>query len=125
MCGPVGPRTFRERQESQLPPREPDARGKYLSSAYTAHEADSDDDYAEQDDYTVGKILVQRRDASGGLEFKMRWRGYQTSHDTLGPLSLFVLWIDTPVLEHVRRHKTKLQVCDLEALTRAIEAISD
>ena len=41
-------------------------------------------DYAEQDDYTVEKILAQRPKASapGGLEFKVRWRGYGPSHDT-------------------------------------------
>ena len=57
-----------------------------------AHEADSDDDYAEQDDYTVEKILAQRPNASapGGLEFKVRWRGYGPSHHTWEPVSLFV-----------------------------------
>ena len=41
---------------------------------YTAHETDSNDDYAEQDDYTVEKILSPRPNASvpGGLEFKVR-----------------------------------------------------
>ena len=44
--------------------REPDLRGQHVSLDYAAHEADSDDDYAEQDDYTVEKILAQRRNAS-------------------------------------------------------------
>ena len=59
---------------------------QHVSLDYAAHEADSDDDYAEQDDYTVEKILAQRPNASaeGGLEFKVRWRGYGLSHDTLG-----------------------------------------
>ena len=60
--------------ESQLRVREPDLRGQHVSPDYTAHEADSDDDYPEQDDYTVEKILAQRPNASapGGLEFKVR-----------------------------------------------------
>ena len=70
----VGHGQFRERHESQLHVREPDFRGKHVSLNYAAHEADSDDDYAEQDDYTVEKILAQRPNASapGGLEFKVR-----------------------------------------------------
>ena len=38
----------RERHESQLRVREPDLRGQHVSLSYAAHEADSDDDYAEQ-----------------------------------------------------------------------------
>ena len=73
----VGHGQFRERHESQLRVREPDLRGQHVSLSCAAHEADSDDDYAEQDDYTVEKILAQRPKASapGGLEFKVRWRG--------------------------------------------------
>ena len=74
----VGHGQFRERHESQLRVREPDLRGQHVSLSYAAHEADSDDDYAEQDDYTVEKILAQHPKASapGGLEFKVCWRGY-------------------------------------------------
>ena len=63
-----------------------------LSLGGAAHEAVSDDDYAEQDDYTVEKILAQRPKASApeGLEFKVRWRGYRPSHDTWEPVSSFV-----------------------------------
>ena len=52
----VGHGQFRERHESQLRVREPDLRGRHVSLDYAKHEADSDDDYAEQDDYTVEKI---------------------------------------------------------------------
>ena len=88
----VGHGQFRERHESQLSVREPDLRGQHVSLSYAAHEADSDDDYAEQDDYTVEKILAQRPKASapGGLEFKVRWRGYGPSHDNWEPVSSFV-----------------------------------
>ena len=94
---------------------------------YAAHEADSHDDYAEQDDYTVEKIVAQRPSAyaPGGVEFKVRWRGHGPFHDTWEPVSLFVSRSDTPLMEYVRRHKTKIQVSDLEALTRAIEARGD
>ena len=123
----VGPRQFRERHESQLRPREPDVRGKHVSLEHAAHEADSDDDYAEQDDYSVEKILAQRPSASapGGVEFKVRWRGYGPSHDTWETFSSFVPRINTPLMEYVRRHKTRIQVSYLEALTRAIEARGD
>ena len=68
-CIKVGHGQFRERQESQLRVREPDLRGQHVSLSYAAHQAHSDDDYAEQDDYTVEKILAQRPNASapGGL----------------------------------------------------------
>ena len=104
--------------------REPDLRGPHVSLNYAAHEADSDDDYAEQDDYTVEKILAQRPNASapGGLEFKVRLRGYGPSHDTWEPVSSFVPRIDTPFMEYIRKHKTKIHVSDLAALTRAIAA---
>ena len=84
----VGHGQFRERHESQLRVREPDLRGQHVSLSYAAHEADSDDDYAEQDDYTVEKILAQRPKASapGGMEFKVRWRGYGPSHNTCGSI---------------------------------------
>ena len=49
----VGHGQIRERHESQLPVREPDLRGQHVSLDYTEHEADSDHDHAEQDDYTV------------------------------------------------------------------------
>ena len=39
--------------------READLPGQHVSLDYAAHEADSDDDPAEQDDYTVEKILAQ------------------------------------------------------------------
>ena len=65
----VGPGKFRERHESQLRAREPNIRGKRVSLDYTAHEADSDGDYAEEYDYTVEKILAQCPNASapGGV----------------------------------------------------------
>ena len=39
---------------------EPDIGEKHVSLTYTAVEADSDNNYAEQDDYTMDKILAQR-----------------------------------------------------------------
>ena len=88
----VGHGQFPEHHESQLRVREPDLRGQHVSLDYAAHEADSDNNNAEQDDYTVEKILAQRPNASapGGLEFKVRWRGYGPSHDTWEPVSSFV-----------------------------------
>ena len=120
----VGHRQFRERHESQLRVREPDLRGQHVSLDYAAHEADSDDDYAEQDDYTVEKILAQRPNASAprGLEFKVRWRGYGPSHDTWEPVSSFVPRINTPFMDYICKHKTKIHVSDLAALNRAIAA---
>ena len=112
----VGHGQFRERHESQLRVREPGLRGKHVSLNYAAHEADWDDDYAEQDNYTVEKILAQRPNAwaPGGLEFKVRWE----------PVSSFVPRITTPFMDYIRKHKTKIHVSDLAALTRAIAARS-
>ena len=119
----VGHGQFREPHEIQLHVR-PDLRGQHVSLDYAAHEADSDDDYAEQDDYTVERTLAQRPNASapGGLEFKVRWRGYGPSHDTWEHVSWFVPWINTPFMDYMRKHKTKLHVSDLAALIRAIAA---
>ena len=120
----VGQGRFRQRHESQLCRPEPDVRGKHVSLDYAACEPDSDDDYLEQDNYTVEKILALRPSGSapGGVEFRVRWRGYGPSHDTWEPVSSFVPRINTPVMEYVRKHKTNIQVSDLEALTGAKEA---
>ena len=87
----VGPGQFMERHESQLRAREPDVRGKHVYLDYTAHEANSDNDFAEEDNYTIEKKLAQCPNASapGGLEFKVRWRGYGPSYDTLGARLFF------------------------------------
>ena len=102
-------------------------RGKHVSTDYTAHEADSDDDYAEQDDYTAVKILAPRPSAlaPGGVEFKVRRGGYELSHNTWEPLSSFVPGLNTPFMEYVRRHKTTIPVSDFEVLTRAVEAMGN
>ena len=120
----VGHGQFWERHESQLRVREPDFRGQHVSLDYAAHEADSDDDYAERDDYTVEKILAQRLNASapGCMEFKVRWPGYGPSHDTWEPVSSFVPRINTSFMDYIRRHKTNIHVSDLAALTRATAA---
>ena len=44
------------------------------------------------------------------------------SHDTWEPVSSFVPRINTPFMDYIRSHKTKLHVLDLAALTRAIAA---
>ena len=46
-------------------------------------------------------------------------------HDTWEPISSFVPRINTPFMEFIRKHRVQLQVSDLEALTRAIEASGD
>ena len=96
-----------------------------MSLDYTAHEANSDDDYAEQDDYTVERVLAQRPSAwaPGGLAFKVHWRRYGPSDDTWERVSSFVPRINIPFMEYVRKHKTKLQVSDRAALTRATQAM--
>ena len=82
---------------------------------HKALEPDPNDDYAEQDGYTVEKILVQRPNGSApeGVEFKVRWRGFWPSHDTWEPVYSFVPRINTPFMEYVRKQKTKVQVSDL------------
>ena len=65
---------------------------------------------------------VRTLSAPGGLEFKVRWRGYGSSHDTWEPVSSLVPWINTSFMDYIRKHKTKLHVSDLAALTRAIAA---
>ena len=71
----VGPRQFRKRHESQLRALEPDCVGLCREPDYAVHEANSDEDYAEQDDSTVENILAQGSSASTpeGVEFKVRW----------------------------------------------------
>ena len=52
----------------------------------------------------------------------MRWRGYGLFHDSWDPVCSFVPRINTLFMGYVRRHKTKLQVSNWEALTGAIES---
>ena len=75
---------FKERHENQLRGSEPDIRGKHVSLDCTTHDADLNDDHAEQDGYTVNKILDQHRNASlaRGLGFQVRLQGYWAFHDT-------------------------------------------
>ena len=126
-CIKVGPGQFREQHESQLRARETDICGKPVSLGNTAHEARLDDDDAEQDDYTVEKILALRPNAPapGESELKMRWRTHGPSDDTWEPVFSSALRIETPFMGYVRKHKTMLQVSDLEGLTLAIEAMGD
>ena len=44
------------------------------------------------------------------------------SHDTWEPVSSFVPRINTPFMDYICKHKTKIHVSDLAALTRAIAA---
>ena len=60
--------------------------------------------------------------APGGLEFKVCWRCYGPSYDTWEHVSSFVPRINTPFMDYIRKHKTKIHVSDLAALTRAIAA---
>ena len=80
----LGPRKLRERHGSQLRACEMDICEKHVLLDYTAHETDSDDNYAELDDYTVKKNLAQRPSASapGGVEFNVCWQSFAHSHDT-------------------------------------------
>ena len=120
----VCPGQFNEQHEIQLCVCEPDLHWRHVSLNYTAHEGDSDEDYAEQEDYSIEKIQAQHQSAQAraGVDFKVRWKGYWPSHDTWGQVFSFVPWINTPFMEYVRRHKTKMQVSHFEALNRAIEA---
>ena len=94
----VGPRQVWEQHESQFRASEPDVCGKHVFANYTAHEADWDNNYAEQDNYHVEKILAQHQNASapGGVELKVRWRGYVPSRNTLERVSSFLPRINTP-----------------------------
>ena len=49
----------------------------------------------------MDKILAQLPSASapGGLEFKVRWAGYEPSHDAPEPVLSCVPRIDTPFME--------------------------
>ena len=123
----VGPKHFKKGHESQLRAPGLNIHCRHVSLDYTAHEAKSDNDYAKEYNYTVDKILAQRLNASapGGVDFKVRWQGNGPLHDTWEPVSFPVPRINTPFIEHVCRHRTKLEVSDLEALTRANEAMGD
>ena len=57
------------------------------------------------------------------MEFRWPSLGWQgLSPDTWEPVSSFVPRINTPLMDYIRKHKTKIHVSDLAALTRAIAA---
>ena len=72
---PTASRWGREQHESQLRAGEPDVRGKHVFLDYTAHAAYSDDDYAEEDDYTIRKILSERPSDERLEEWSSRYAG--------------------------------------------------
>ena len=118
-CIEVGPGQCEEGHESQLRAREPDIRGNDVFLDYTAHEANFNNVYAEQDGYTVKKTLAQRRHASapGGVGFRVRWWGYGLFNDSWEPVFSLVPRTNTSLGKYVRRQKTKLQVSDLKLLS--------
>ena len=123
----IGPGQFKERHETQLRAHEPDILGKCLCLDFTSHEANLDEDCAEQGDYTVDNMLAQHPNpsAAGRVEFKVRWRDYGPSRDTLEAVSSCVPRNNTLCMEYVLRHKIQFQVSVLATLIRVIEAEGD
>ena len=68
----------------------------------------------------VDRVWDGGSDLQAGV--KVRWQDYGPSHDTWEPVSSFMPQIDTPFMDYIRKHRTKLHVLDLAALTRAIAA---
>ena len=89
----TGPSQFKTRHETQLKDRVPDITQKHVDFQYTQHEDNPDEDeYLEEDDYVIDKVLSHRPNPSvqGGIEFKVKWKGYGKSHDSWVPPSSFV-----------------------------------
>ena len=121
----TGPGQFKDRHgTTQLLPRVPDLRGKHVELDYTAHDGDSDDDYAEQDDHTVEKILGHRSNPQvpGGIEFRVRWRGYGPRDDSWEPPSAFVPRITKAWHQYLTSKGVPLMAKDLSASARAVDA---
>jgi hypothetical protein len=114
----TGPAQFKTRHATQLKGREPDLQGKHVSLEFCAHDADEDDDeYHEDDDFIVEKVLAHRANPAvpGGLEFKVRWKGYGRSHDRWEPPSSFCPRITTVWQQYLAKHNIGLQAKDLMA----------
>ena len=65
------------------------------------------------------------RSVAGQADFPLIWQGYGLP-TLLGNLFLsFVPRINTPFMEYIRMHTMRLQISDLAALSRALEASGD
>ena len=88
----TGPSQFKTRHETQLKDRVSDFTGKHVDFQYTQHEDNSDEDeYLEEDDYVVDNVLSHRPNPAvpGGIEFKVKWKGYgKSQHPCVPPSSL-------------------------------------
>ena len=96
----TGPSQFKTRHKTQMQDRVPHITGKHVDFQYTKHEDDSDEDeYLEEDDYVVDKVFSHRPNPAvpGGMEFKVKWKGYGKSHDWWVPPSSFVPRIQVQV----------------------------
>ena len=123
----TGPSQFKVRHQTQLRAREPDLKGKHVSFDYCAHEADEEDDeYVESDEHIVEKILSHRSNprVPGGIEFRVKWRGFGKAHDSWEPASAFVPRMNTVWKEYLSQKGVNLQAKDLlAALVEAEEYI--
>ena len=64
----------------------------------------SDDAPAEEDQWTVKKILRHRRRQDGSLEFLTRWEGYGPEGDQWEPAASFLPIVNTIWLDYLKKH---------------------
>ena len=91
---------------------------------YAAHEVDSDNsDYAEQDNFTVDKVVPHRPRPSPpeGLEFNVCGPGYGPSYDTWEPASSFIPRINKPFTYNVPQSDIALATTNFEAFAHPVQ----
>ena len=112
------PCQFKTWHETQLKDRVPDSTGQHVDFKYTQHEDNSDkDEYLEKDDYVVDKVLSHRSNPAvpGGIEFKLKGKGDEKSHDSWVPPSSFVPRVNKVLQAYLGQKGVDISAKDLMA----------
>ena len=112
--GRAGCNKILDRDHTKLRPRAPDPSRRPVTFEFTAGDVDSDDE-GEDDDFTAEKILMDKPDPGtpGGRLYKVCWKRFAASRDSLEPPSSFVPRYTTIWMDYLRKKNIFLDVKDV------------